>query len=218
MPRTRIKFCGITRVEDALAAAELGADAIGMLLHADSARKIPVELAGQIVDALPPFVTPVGLFVDAPPCAVVEAMTSLGIRHVQLQGQEPPQFLGALKNSVVIKSIRVAPGGLVDELKPWRGISSLRAIHLETGTTNQPGGSGVANDWELIRKHIDAGDFSGLPPIIAAGGLRPETVADVIRLLRPWAVDVSSGIESAPGIKSKEKMKAFVEAVRSTEG
>jgi phosphoribosylanthranilate isomerase len=213
MSRTRIKFCGMTRVEDALAAAEAGADAIGMVLYANSPRRIARDLARQIVAALPAFVTPVGLFVDAPPLFVAECAAELGLRQVQLHGKEPPSAVAALRGLSIIKAIRVTRDGLAAALEPWRGVLQLKGMLLETGTTAQAGGSGVENDWEAILQVQRAGGFAGLPPIIAAGGLRPDNVARVIAMLRPWAVDVSSGIESAPGIKSREKMAAFMQAV-----
>ncbi|HVT87210.1 MAG TPA: phosphoribosylanthranilate isomerase [Tepidisphaeraceae bacterium] len=216
MAKVRIKFCGMTRVEDALAAAEIGADAIGMVLHANSPRKIDLETAKQILLALPPFVTPVGLFVNASAMTMIQIIEELGIRHVQLHGDEPPVAAESLSRSVVIKAVRVSPKTLKDDLKTWRAVKNLRGVLLETANTKQPGGSGVVNDWETIRQHQLAGDFDGLP-IIAAGGLASENVGDVVRLLKPWAVDVSSGIESGPGIKSREKMDQFVQQVRNAE-
>lgn len=212
MHRTRIKFCGITRVEDAVAAAELGVDAVGMVLHANSLRRIGVELARRILDALPPFVTAVGLFVDAPEQTLLKIADDLGLRHLQLHGQETPAMVAALKGRAVIKALKVCGNTLGDDLKTWRGAANLHALLLDSG-----GGSGLVNDWQAIRTCRDRGEFAGLPPIIVAGGLRPDNVAEVVRLLRPWAVDVSSGIESSPGVKSRQKMAAFVEAVRTAD-
>ncbi len=223
MRRTRIKFCGMTRLEDALAAAELGADAIGMVLHADSPRRISHEQARQIVSELPPFVTPVGLFVDAPPKLITEVASELRLDHVQLHGQEKPLAIAALCGLTIIKAIHVTRERLIQTLCSWRAqigeheLTGLKALLLETGGTQKAGGTGLANDWELIHAHQEAGDFDGLPPIVAAGGLRPDNAAAVVRLLRPWAVDVSSGIESAPGTKSRIKMAAFVAAVRTAD-
>jgi phosphoribosylanthranilate isomerase len=215
--RTRIKFCGITRVEDAMLAAEIGADAIGMLLHADSRRRISRERAGQILSVLPPFVTPVGLFVDAPLPLVLEVVNELGLRHVQLHGQESPEFVAQLPGRVIVKAIHISRGAIDQALAPWRNVPQLKGVLLETGGSAQPGGTGIENDWHAIREYQERGGFDRLPPLIAAGGLRPATVADVIRTLRPFAVDVSSGIESEPGIKSKQKMTDFIAAVRSAD-
>src|SRR5262245_16627812 len=143
MPRTRIKFCGMTRVEDALAAADTGADAIGLVLHADSARRVTRETAREIVDALPPFVTPVGLFVDASPQLIVELATDLGLRYLQLHGQEPPSLIASLRGWSIIKAVRVRRDQFEQDLAPWRDLPHLRAILLETGSSNKAGGSGV---------------------------------------------------------------------------
>lgn len=207
----------MTCVADALAAADVGADAIGMVLHADSPRRIDRETARQIVEALPPFVTPVGLFVDAPPELVIEMTTDLNLTHVQLHGHEPPSMVASVRGRTIVKAIRVEAGRLREEVSCWRNVPHLKGLLLDTGGTAQGGGSGIENNWEVIRGHADAGDLRDLPQIILAGGLRPDNVADVVRSLRPWAVDVSSGIESAKGIKSLEKMRAFVEAVREAD-
>jgi phosphoribosylanthranilate isomerase len=215
--RTRIKFCGIMRVEDAVLAAELGADAIGMLLHANSKRRISRQLAKEILAVLPPFVTPVGLFVDAPPALIRETVDELGLRHVQLHGQEQPRIVEQLPGRVIVKAIHISRGQIEQALAPWRNVPQVRGLLLETANPSQPGGTGIENDWSAIREHQQRGGFEGMPPIIAAGGLRPETVAEVIRSLRPFAVDVSSGIESEPGVKSKQKMTDFIAAVRDAD-
>jgi phosphoribosylanthranilate isomerase len=223
MWRTRIKFCGITRLEDALAAAELGVDAIGLVLHADVPRKITRDVARRIVAALPPFVTPVGLFVDAPPDLINEVAMELRLRHVQLHGHETPAMIAQLRGRNIIKAVHVNRATLQDQLKFWRAqiaeheLDHLKGLLLESAGQHQAGGTGAANDWEAIRAAQDAGELTALPPIIAAGGLRPDNVAAVVRTLRPWAVDVSSGIEGAKGMKSVAKMAAFVEAVRSAD-
>lgn len=213
--RTRIKFCGITRVEDAMLAAELGADAIGMVLHANSKRRISRELAKEILKVLPPFITPVGLFVDAPPALIREIVDELGLRHVQLHGQEKPEIVAHLPGRVIIKVIHISRGQIEQSLAPWRNVPQVQGLLLETAHPTQAGGTGIENDWSAIRDFQQQGGLEGMPPIIAAGGLRPDTVADVIRTLRPFAVDVSSGIESEPGIKSSQKMIDFIAAVHS---
>jgi phosphoribosylanthranilate isomerase len=202
------------RVEDARAAVQCGADAVGMVLHANTPRRIGLDVARQIIAVLPPFVTPIGLFVDAPAERVVEVADELHLNHVQLHGHESPDFVAALGALRVIKMIRVTRDGLSDALAPWRKNNSLAAILLETGSTAQAGGTGVENDWDTIEAGQAAGMFEGLPPIIAAGGLRPDNVARVIQRLRPYAVDVSSGIEATRGVKSVEKMQLFADNVR----
>jgi phosphoribosylanthranilate isomerase len=217
--RTRIKFCGITRVEDAQTAAELGVDAIGMVLHSNTPRRIDTERARQIMAALPAFVTPVGLFVDATLEQIRQITNALRLRHIQLHGNEPIELIAALPDLCIIKAIHVAPGTFGEQLKSLRNsrLPNLKGLLLESANAKQAGGSGAVNDWSTIQAHQRTGEFDGLPPIIAAGGLRPETVGDVVRKLRPFAVDVSSGIESAIGINSAEKMAAFAEAVRAAD-
>lgn len=219
MNRTRIKICGITRPADALAAANAGADAIGIVLHRDSPRGIHLHDAAEIIRALPCFVTPVALFVDAPVDEVLSRAASLGIRHVQLHGHESPEMVAQLKNLVILKAMRADRQTLAGELLMWNqamtagNLRNLRGLVLETAAA-APGGTGVANDWELIEELQRQRHFDGLPPIIAAGGLTPSNVGAVVRQLRPWAVDVSSGVEESRGMKSPAKIDAFIRAVR----
>jgi phosphoribosylanthranilate isomerase len=218
MHRTRIKICGVTRIEDALAAAQCGADAIGIVMQRESKRFVEPALARRIVEAMPPFVTPIALFFDGPPAEVVQTARELGVRHVQLHGHELPDEVPAIAPLAVIKALRVTRMGLKDELARWRGArANLIGIVLETATAKGGGGTGVANDWDFIESSMNAGEFTGLPNIIAAGGLTPESVGDVVRRIRPWAVDVSSGVESCLGIKSESKLQAFCRAVREAD-
>lgn len=203
----------MTRVEDALAAVDAGADAVGMVLHAQSARKISLQSARLIIAALPAFVTPVGLFVNAEPGLILEITGELGLQHIQLHGQESPSIVKALPGKVVLKAIHILRGMIGQAIEPWTN-AGAGALLLETGGAQQAGGTGIENDWEAIRQHQLAGGFANLPPIVAAGGLRPDNVEQVIRTIRPFAVDVSSGIESSPGMKSVEKMREFVAAAR----
>ena len=218
--RTRIKICGIRRREDAHAAALAGADAVGLVFHPSAPRNISVDVASGILAALPPFVTPVGLFVNAEVAVVRRTVEQLHLRHVQLHGDEPAEYVAELRHLAVIKAVRVEPGRLSQTLAGWRDaaaslrLSNLKGLILETAGTGQPGGTGKANDWTTVREHQARGSFDGLPGIVAAGGLTPETVGDVVRAVRPWAVDVSSGVEESLGKKSAEKIEAFVEAVR----
>lgn len=224
MGRTRIKICGVCRPGDALSAAEAGADAIGLVFHPPARRNVTVEQARAILTALPPFVTPVGLFVDAATESIRQVTGTLGLRHVQLHGDEPPAQVAELAPLTVIKAVPVDRETFPQALARWRDaihslrLTNLRGLVLETAHTGKPGGTGIANDWEAVRVAIRAGQFEGLPTVIAAGGLRPETVGAVVRDLRPWAVDVSSGVEEALREKSREKVEAFVRAVREAEG
>jgi len=214
MRRTRIKFCGITRVQDAIRAAELGADAVGLVLHADSPRRISIELARQILAELPPFVTPVGLLVDPTPRIVLDFAEKLGLGHIQLHGQESADFVASLPGHLrIIKALRVGPDQTAQELLTWRQEKSVAAVLLDSGG----GGGGVENDWQRIRSLQHSGQLPDGPRLILAGGLRPDNVADVVRMFRPWAVDVSSGIEESVGIKSARRMAAFVQAVRAAD-
>ena len=222
--RTRIKICGVCHVEDAIAAADAGADAVGMVFHAPSPRNVTDEMAERIVQALPSFVTPVALFVDAPVQRVVDVAQRFSLRHVQLHGQEAPEFIAELSARhplTILKALRVERGQRFREaLAKWAGaivrhdLRRLKGFVLETAGDGAPGGTGAANDWETVRAAWKAGAFAQLPPMIAAGGLRPETVGAVVRDLRPWAVDVSSGVEAIRSRKSADLIRAFVSAVR----
>jgi phosphoribosylanthranilate isomerase len=212
------------RAEDALSAAHTGADAIGMVLYAKAARRVSLDQARDMMAVLPAFVTPVGLFVDSPPDEVRDIARQLNLRHVQLQGNEPPETVAGLRDLKVIKAIHVDRNSLSTVLAKWRAaiadlkLSNLAGVLMETGGTTVPGGSGVENDWVTIAAAQAAGAFDGLPPLIAAGGLTPANVGNVVTMLRPWSVDVSSGIEASRGIKSNEKMTAFIDAVRNSDG
>jgi phosphoribosylanthranilate isomerase len=219
--RTRVKICGVGCVEDALAAARAGADAIGLVFHPPAKRNVSIDRAREVLSALPPFVTPVGLFVDAEASRVREIARELGLRHIQLHGHEPPEAVAMLREFTILKAIRVDPATFGSELESWRrGIEKLNLTHLQgfiLETAGAMGGTGRANDWDTVARHRQRGDLIGLPHLIAAGGLTPDTVADVIRRLRPWAVDVSSGVEGSQGNKSTEKIEAFVREVRAAE-
>lgn len=208
-------------MEDALAAARAGADAIGLIFHTPAPRNVTHQRAMEILSALPPFLTAVGLFVDQELGKIRETAQALGLRHIQLHGHESPEMVAELRDFTILKAVRVDPQTFGAELESWRkAIRKLRLTHLQgivLETCGAEGGSGKANDWETVRRHRQRGDLVGLPHLIAAGGLTPDSVGPVIRDLHPWAVDVSSGVESAPGRKSIEKMEAFVQAVRGAE-
>jgi phosphoribosylanthranilate isomerase len=210
------------RVEDAVAAARAGADAIGMVFYRSAKRAISSDRAKSILQALPGFVTPVGLFVDSSAQDVREIAGMLGLSHVQLHGHEDAEYIRQLKEFSVLKAVRVAKETFRDELDSWRiqidrGLPNLKGLVLETPGT-APGGSGLENDWTTMIEAAAAGAFEGLPPIIAAGGLTPQNVGEVVRAIRPWAVDVSSGVEETFGQKSVQKIEAFVAAVREADG
>ncbi|MGA2497252.1 MAG: phosphoribosylanthranilate isomerase [Tepidisphaeraceae bacterium] len=223
MPRTRIKTCSICRPQDAELASSLGADALGMIFVPSSKRYLPLEEARQIIRVIPPYVTAVGVFVDAALGTVAQTVRALHLTCVQLHGHETPDFAAqlALLNVRVLKVLRV-DAGLPQALGTWRAAHAnelgpaLAGIVLESAAP-APGGSGIENDWTAIAHFKSAGLFAGLPPLILAGGLDPQNVAAVVRLIRPFAVDVSSGIEEQLRCKSPEKMRDFIEAVRTAD-
>jgi phosphoribosylanthranilate isomerase len=237
MARTRIKICGITRPEDAALAASLGADAVGVVLYPQARRAVSIERAQEILAALPPFVTPVALFVDQPIGEIEAAIRDLPVRHVQLHGRESPEQVARLgeaamrrsamrgsmvRGCAVLKAVKADRASFEAELHRWReaiargGLTNLRGLVLETPAA-APGGTGIANDWAYIADCQQRGLFDGLPAVIAAGGLTPQTVADVVRMIRPHAVDVSSGVEAAPGQKDPHRLRDFIAAVRAAE-
>jgi len=219
-----VKICGVCRPQDAAAAASAGADAIGMVFDPNGVRRVSVEDAGRILAALGPFVTPVGLFVDASAGEIRRVLGAVPLGAVQLHGEESPQLVAELKPMRVIKALHLAAGDTAT-LGTWRSavadlqLTNLIGILLETPSGGpERGGTGIANNFAGLRAMQTAGHFAGLPPIIAAGGLTPANVGDVVRLLHPFAVDVSSGVESARREKSADKIEAFVRAVRAADG
>lgn len=203
--RTRVKICGITREEDALAAAEAGADAIGLVFYAKSSRNITIEQAKRIVAGLPPFVVSVGLFVN-PAAAEVEAVIrQVGLDLLQFHGDESPGFCQGFSRPY-IKALRMKPG--VDAAVFATSHPAARGLLLDAWEQDSYGGTGKTFDWQRIKP------LAGASRIILAGGLSPANVAEAITTVRPWAVDVSSGVEQAPGIKSAERIHSFISEVR----
>jgi len=222
MPRTRVKICGICRAADALAAADAGADAIGINFDPASPRNVSIAQASEIVRAVPPFISVIGLFVDADVAAISKVMEEIPLSAVQLHGHESPELVAKMKPLPVIKVVRTDEG---DELPVWHKaidglkLTNLLGILMETprSMAGMSGGSGVSNDWPRLHDLNRAGRFQRLGALIVAGGLTAENVGDVIRLLRPFAVDVSSGVESGKREKSAEKITAFIRAVREAD-
>ena len=203
--RTRIKICGITRIEDALAAAQAGADAIGLVFDPKSPRCVSVKQAAAIAHALPPYITVVGLFVDATPQSVHDVLNRVNLDLLQFHGAETPEYCRAFPKPYV-KAIRMSPD--VDLHAQARRFSEAAGLLLDTFSPTAAGGTGEAFDWGRVPQDLKK-------PVILAGGLTPGNVADAIRRVRPYAVDVSSGVESAKGIKDTKKITAFVEAAKS---
>jgi phosphoribosylanthranilate isomerase len=208
---TRIKICGITNMEDALAAVQLGAHALGFVF-APSQRRIEPEAAGEIVRGLPPFVAAVAVVVDEPIDDLRRKLRMSGCHHVQLHGSESPAYLDALSGWGIIKAFRVSRKSDLEQLADY---DRADAFLLDSRVRGKAGGTGVSFDWQLAR--LAAGqsseDATG-KPIILAGGLHPGNVREALETARPYAVDVSSGVEAAPGKKDRDLMRDFVRAVR----
>ena len=204
MSNVRSKICGITRIEDALAAAEAGADAIGLVFYAKSPRAVDVQQARAIIAALPPFVTTVGLFVNASRCELNEILEAVPLDLLQFHGDETPQDCEGYHRPW-IKALRVRPG---DDLEAACQLyAGARGILLDTYVPGVPGGTGEAFDWSLVPARLSK-------PIILAGGLSADNVGQAIAQVRPYAVDVSGGVEQAKGIKDAAKIEAFMRAVK----
>lgn len=204
---TRIKICGITRIEDALAAAAVGADAIGLVFFAKSPRHVAIDRAAEICAALPPFVTTVGLFVDAGADQVGDVLERVPLDLLQFHGDESAAECER-HGRPYIKALRMRPG--IDLRGAVAGYGSARGILLDTYRPGLPGGTGESFDWSQVPSDLKT-------PIILAGGLSPDNVAEAVRRVRPWAVDVSGGVESAPGVKDSGRIADFVEAVRTAD-
>jgi len=202
----RIKICGITNKEDALAAVRLGADALGFVF-APSPRKVSAESAREIIKALPPFVQTVGVFVDEDPERVSSLAAVCGLDILQLHGSESVDYCSSFDRRV-IKAVRMQSR---DELKNLsKYVDVVDALLLDTYLPNKSGGTGITFDWRLA---VEARRYGR---IILAGGLNPENVAAAIGMVKPYAVDASSGLERSPGVKDHEKMAQFVrEAIQA---
>lgn len=202
---TRFKICGITRSEDAQQAAYLGADAIGLVFYPPSPRFVSVEQAKLIVRDLPPFVSKVALFVDAAPDEIHHIIAHVPIDYLQFHGEESPLFCAQFKLPF-LKVLRMRPD--LDVIDYAARYSEAAALLLDTYQRGVPGGTGQTFDWTDVPSTLNK-------PLLLAGGLTAANVADAIRTIRPYAVDVSGGVESSPGIKDADKMAAFIQAVRS---
>lgn len=201
----RVKICGITNVEDALLACELGADAIGLNFYEKSPRCISPFTARKVIQKLPPFVASVGIFVNWQVAPVTTLAKALGLTTAQLHGDEPPKLVREIAKKVsVIKALHVGKGSGVPPFAKYRGVT---AFLLDAPHSGQYGGTGHTADWSL------ASTAAKSHSILLAGGLTPENVAEAILTVRPYAVDVTSGVESKPGKKDHAKLRAFFEAV-----
>lgn len=201
----KVKICGITNLEDALIACEYGADALGFIFYKKSPRFIDPEQAKEIVKGLPPFITTVGVFVDEELYKINEIVEKIGLNVVQLHGNESPEFCKGIERKV-IKAVRIGKGQMVKiPLQKY----SVSAYLLDTYQEGIPGGTGETFNWEIAKEAKRFGK------IILAGGLTPQNVAEAVRIVMPYGVDVSSGVEEVPGKKDSKKIKDFIERATS---
>lgn len=204
---TAVKVCGITRIEDALAAARCGAHAIGLVFYRPSPRYVGPDHAGKIIRALPPFVTAVGLFVDASANEVRAVLAQAPVSLLQFHGAESPVFCRQFELPY-IKAVRVRAG--VDLLQYAQDYPDAKALLLDAYVETAYGGTGAIFDWSVIPETLPL-------PIVLSGGLTPDNVGEAIRAVHPWAVDVSSGVEAEKGTKDAAKVAAFISGVRNAD-
>ena len=201
----RVKICGITNVDDALLACELGADAIGLNFYEKSPRCISPFMASKVIAKLPPFVSAIGVFVNWQAAPVASLAKALGLAAAQLHGDESPKLVAETAKKVpVIKALPVGRGSASPPFSKYRGVT---AFLLDASHAGQYGGTGRTADWTVAQTSAKS------HRILLAGGLTPENVAEAILAVRPYAVDVTSGVESKPGMKDPVKLRAFFEAV-----
>lgn len=208
---TAIKICGITREQDALAAARCGVNAIGLVFYAQSPRCVAPARAAQLMRALPPFVMSVGLFVDAAANDVHQTLAAARVDLLQFHGDETPVYCRQF-GVPYLKALRVRPG--LDLLQYARDYHDARALLLDAYVEGTHGGTGATFDWALIPQNLPL-------PVVLSGGLTPENVTAAVQAVKPWAVDVSSGVEipglANKGIKDAAKIAAFVTGVRNAD-
>jgi len=202
---TRVKICGITNVADGLAAASAGADMIGLMFYAGSPRHVPLATAVEIARALPPFVLRVGVFVNPEEALVSRAIAECGLSLLQFHGDEPSDFCTQF-GVMSVKALRVRDAEALQTLANYH----TDAFLLDAYSPGARGGTGEKFNWELA---VEARKFG--KPIFLAGGLTPENVGAAVKKVQPFAVDVSSGVEAAPGKKDAAKIQAFIAAVRA---
>ncbi len=206
--RTRIKICGITRPQDGVIAAANGADAIGLVFYDKSPRLVDVEQAYAVIAALPPFVSSVGLFVNAEVDEVERVLTGVPLDLLQFHGDETPEYCRQFARPY-IKAVRMAEG--IELTAVAEQYHEAKGLLVDSYQKGMPGGTGHTFDWARIPPGLDK-------PIILAGGLGPENIQQAVRQVRPYAVDVSSGVEAAKGIKDADKIAAFMRGVNKADG
>lgn len=205
--RTRVKICGITRPEDGVEIARLGVDALGLVFYGKSPRAVTPSQAAEIVAALPPFVTIVGLFVDPEPINIEQVLAQVSLDMIQFHGNETPEFCASI-GQPYLKAIRMREG--VDLMAEQARYSHARGLLLDSYQPGTPGGTGETFAWDRVPEALASS-------IVLAGGLNPDNVAAAIKQVRPYAVDVSGGVEASNGIKDVAKVAAFIGEVRRVE-
>ena len=203
----KIKICGITNLEDAEAAVEAGADALGFVFYAQSPRCIEPAVAQRIIAQLPPFVLPVGVFVNHDQDTIRNVFDECGLAFAQLHGDETPTFCESLGRPV-LRALRPRDRGSLLALAEYRGRVGVRGFVVDVFSSEAYGGTGQTVDWSLAQ------EVAQTTPILLAGGLTPSNVQEAIQHVQPYGVDVSSGVEETPGKKNHEKIRAFTHAVR----
>ncbi len=196
----RVKICGITRMQDLHDACHAGADALGFVFYEPSPRHVSIAAAAALVRALPPFVQSVGLFVNADPAFVESVLRDVPLDLLQFHGDEAPADCARF-NRPYIKAVRVNPQ--TDLLKYAADFDAACGLLLDACVPGHPGGTGERFDWSLIPQNLPK-------PVVLSGGLTPDNVAEAVQRVRPWAVDVSSGVEAAKGIKDPNKMAQLI--------
>lgn len=207
MSSVKVKICGITNPEDAEAAVEAGADALGFLCYRNSPRYVEPEVIKRIVARLPPFVLPVGVFVNEEVRTVRDLMDACGLSVAQLHGDESAGYCETLGRPV-LRALRVRDRGALLQLAEYRGRAGVRGFVVDAYAEDSYGGTGHTVDWDL------AAEAARSAPIVLAGGLKLENVEEAIKTVMPYGVDVSSGVEASPGRKDHEKVRAFVRAAK----
>ena len=208
MHRTRVKICGITRKQDAIVAADLGVDALGLVFYAGSSRHIELETALEIMKVIPPFITTVALFKDAAVEEINQVIGNLNFDLLQFHGSESPEFIQQFQHPY-LKAIGMQHH--TDLQSTMDGFVQSKGFLLDSHAAGAAGGTGETFDWETIPSELRQ-------QIILAGGINPDNVAECITRIRPYAIDVSSGVESSPGIKDQGKIEQLIKQIRLSDG
>jgi phosphoribosylanthranilate isomerase len=201
----KVKICGITNLDDALLSVDAGADALGFVFYGASPRYVSPEQAARIIRQLPPFIQTIGLFVNESLSLINDTADACGLDIIQLHGEESPQFCAGVRRRV-IKALRVKNSISLEPMTSYR----VSAFLLDAWSPSEPGGTGQTFNWDI------AADAARRGVIVLAGGLSPDNVANAIRQVRPYGVDVSSGVESAPGVKDAAKIREFIRKAKET--